>query len=364
MNKKNINSIIPKGTFAVLAMTILMAQGCTGRKVRYSPPSFASEKTVHFTKVSDELQYLPSDIFVYGDNIIVTGCGKNSLNTLFIYDKTSGKEIRSGLKYGRGPKETIMGQLCVSMVDGRMTYYDLMLDKMLSFRIEDFLKSGAEAITEQNFIVPKWTRFLTETADGKIINLTSKGYLAKDTTTIHRISLSREDGFCSDYDSCPIEDKPLAFTIYNQPKISISPDGTKMAIGTFAGAILETFDISKEIRNIATKYFIEPVISVHSGTYSYVDQSVLGFYDLFTTDDRIFAAYDGKYKWGDIANLPDSKRPLKFTRIAVFDWKGNGLAIYDTGYRVERIFYAETENTLYAMITDKERKYFIGKIKI
>jgi hypothetical protein len=235
---------------------------------------------------------------------------------------------------------------------------------MLSFRIEDFLKSGAEAITEQNFIVPKWTRFLTETADGKIINLTSKGYLTKDTTTIHRLSLSREDGFCSNYDFCPIEDKPLAFTIYNQPKISISPDGTKMAIGTFAGAILETFDISKEIRNIATKYFIEPVISVHGGTYSYVDQSVLGFYDLFATDDRIFAAYDGKYKWGDIANLPDSKRPLKFTRIAVFDWKGNGLAIYDTGYRVERIFYAETENTLYAMITDKERKYFIGKIKI
>ena len=104
-----------------------------------------------------------------------------------------------------------------------------------------------------------------------------------------------------------------------------------------------------ELRNIATKYFIEPDFTLE-GDYSNL---IASFCDLYATDEVLLAAYGGETEFGTGIN-----------NIAIFDWKGNPLKLIRTDHRIERLCLDSEGNALYAVVHDSEGRPFIGRIRL
>ena len=136
---------------------------------------------------------------------------------------------------------------------------------------------------------------LSEEAGGLAIR--NLGDAATDTAGVVRLqSFDPVTGevFAQD-SSFPVEDRTARSALYMEGRYALSPDKTRLAAGTFFGCILETRAIGKDrIRQIATRYFIRPEFDFNSGIPLCTDKTVCGFYDLYATDDRIYASYDGK----------------------------------------------------------------------
>ena len=141
---------------------------------------------------------------------------------------------------------------------------------------------------------------------------------------------------------------------------SASPDKSRLAIGTLHGTVLETYGIGQDsIAPIAVRVFEEPDIDVSSGGYDYNERTVLGFYDIYAFDDRILAAYDG-----EVNPYWNSGDRQTYTKIAVFDWEGNPLELIHTDYKIERLCYSETENTIYAAVMDRDGIMYLAKMEL
>ena len=79
----------------------------------------------------------------------------------------------------------------------------------------------------------------------------------------------------------------------------LSPDKSKLVVGTLWGGILETFRIDKRIENISTRYFLPINIQFIKGTIQPTDQTMYGFTSVQALNDRI---------WGIGLSMKDSNR--------------------------------------------------------
>jgi len=59
-----------------------------------------------------------------------------------------------------------------------------------------------------------------------------------------------------------------------------------------------------------------------------------------------------------------AKEKLWYSNIAVFDWNCKPVKLIKTDCRIERICTNEDETALYAVVSDKDKRCFIGKISL
>ena len=85
-----------------------------------------------------------------------------------------------------------------------------------------------------------------------------KTFLKKDSLVVPRIRMVDAKGDTYSYTEETIDDDAIRFFTYMQPYRATSPDGSKLAVASGRGAILETFSIESGIENIQTRYFIRP----------------------------------------------------------------------------------------------------------
>lgn len=92
-----------KTILAASAAVILAAclMSCSGGDL-YSAPEFKHKYDVSFEVIGNELMYYPYQIAVSGNWLLVFGRTADD-NTVTVYDKGTGEEHKSGIKYGRGP---------------------------------------------------------------------------------------------------------------------------------------------------------------------------------------------------------------------------------------------------------------------
>jgi len=123
---------------------------------------------------------------------------------------------------------------------------------------------------------------------------------------------------------------------------------------------LETYKIEDEkIVSLAVGKFIESKFDIVEKTSrNFNEESVLGFCDVFVTDNDIY--YDGETR----PREKGAKEKLWYSNIAVFDRNCNPVKLIKTDYRTERICTNEDETTLYAVVSDKDKRCFIGKISL
>ena len=134
----------------------------------------------------------------------------------------------------------------------------------------------------------------------------------------------------------------------------ISPDRKHLAIGLGIGCVLETFEISSEIKCTGLKYFIKPEMPITSsnGELNY-DNTIWGFGDIEISDNYIYTTYDGK------------KENKMHNNIAVFDLTGEPVSITCLGNNdIHRLYADEQKGNLYAAIENESGEIRIIRIKI
>ena len=181
-------------------------------------------------------------------------------------------------------------------------------------------------------------------AGGKQFYFGDKTFLKKDSLVVPRIRMVDEKGDTYSYTEETIDDDAIRFFTYMQPYRATSPDGSKLAVASGRGAILETFSIESGIENIQTRYFIRPGIEIKDMSYSFTDAEVWGFGGLSATDKWVFSIIDLKHR------CIDKSVQLIFNDIAKFDWSGKPLAIYHTPYQIN-CFCVDSEGDLVYAVT-------------
>ena len=230
--------------------------------------------------------------------------------------------------------------------------------------VDRLVEEGLDAIEEIYWPISKWGRHHIILKDGSL-SFNNVSLPQKDTSDTRRLELRDTAGdLISAYDKFPaIDEEWKRDMMYINDYVAVSPDEEKFAVVTSLGGILETFSIKDgELKNIATKYFVEPDFSmtkskvgeVYSVSYDY-DNLVKSFGDLYVTNDAVYAVYGGDRMFTSRTGSDN---------IAVFDWKGNPQKLIRTDYRIVTFFLDEEENTVYAVIWDSEMRPYIGRIRI
>lgn len=330
----------------------------------YCAPEFEHEYKAAFEVIGGELLCFPYQIAVNGNWLLVFGKTADD-NTVTVYDKNTGKELKAGIKYGRGPHETVSGFRRVTVIGDTVHYHELSSNGGLSFSVADFMARGEQACHKDSLACPQWCSFRSELPGGKTLALVNYSYLLQDAPTMRRLSVRDSAGLEVHYDGSPVGDREKSFCLYQQPKVAFSPDGSKLAVSTASGALMELFDISSGIRLMSECRFLEPKIVCKNGGYEYRDDYVFGFGRMCASDERIYAAYDGQATAAGHRMASEGARPLLFGNIAVFDWLGRPIAIYRSDYRIDCICIdVEKPDVLYATLSDKEGRKHIGRIAL
>lgn len=355
---------------AMMLSVFQILPGCNGdiQKSEYSFPGFKETAEAEFEVISDELFGLNaiSDITVRGSKIIVCSVSLEDGKIMHLYDKGNVGPPMHILNYGRGPKELLFASnISFSHVTGTMTFSDNLAAKQVNVNVDVLAERGLDAVDEVQWQVPRWNVHNLKLEKGNLLTY-NIGYLQRDTSKVMRLEMrDRYGNILSAYNEFPVIDNDRKrFMMYTNEIIAVSPDEEKMAIASSLGGILETFSLKNgEIRNKATKYFIEPDFSIEGNRYNY-DNLLDCFSDLYAEDDVIYAAYGGEVRMSENRNRPPEEQSLSYRNIAVFDWEGRALKKIRTDYRIERLCLDKGENTIYAVIKDTEGRAYIGRIRL
>ena len=345
---------------AILLSLVAVFPGCkSDRPGVYSPPEFQETVEEEFEVISDEIYGVKaiSDMVVYGSKVIVCALNHEDGTILHIYDKESGEPLMHTLNYGRGPKELLFdANISFLQESGTMVFFDIIASKRLDIDVDGLMEHGLDAVEEVYWPSRLWNLRNIALENGSL-HTYNISYLQRDTSSVERIELCDRNGnIISTYNEFPvIDDDRKRFMMYNNELIAVSPDEEKVVITTSVGGILEIFSMKDgELKNIATKYFIEPGFSIE-GDFCNYDDLIYSFSDLCATDDAIYAAYGGE---------SDFKSHTGCRNIAIFDWNGNPLKLIRTGHRIERLCLDSEDNALYAMIQDSEGRPYIGRVRL
>ena len=100
---------------------------------------------------------------------------------------------------------------------------------------------------------------------------------------------------------------------------------------------------------------------VYGATPSLTADTKAGLRDLFATDDYMYAAI------GADVNLLSNKekvsgKELENNDIYVFDWDGKPVGHLETDYNIEKMCVTEFRDTIYAVVSDREKRLYLGYI--
>ena len=315
----------------------------------YKQPEFPTvNNKASYKFLTDDLGFNSvDDMFIYENCIYIIAYNAENQMYLHSYDINTGKKLESRIKLGNGPGELIYPGISYLDYDtGHLYFYDKIKQTSVEFDLSD---NTSLINTTQKFSTQWITHDFPLSGVGEIV-VTSADNHSND----YRISLYdlENRNLLSKYDIFPLEKiSEERHIVYQTDRADVSPNKKYLVLGTSYGSILEIFDISKGIQLKNTKYFIEPTIKRRGSTYD-IDDTVLGFNDIFATSKYIYTAYDGE-------NRGDAPINDLFNNIAVFDYKGHPLSLSRIGNTVERICVDENSGNIYCVLTLKT-----GEVKI
>lgn len=305
----------------------VLLTGCrTSYDAEYRPPVFADEASLKGEVLSDSLRLMTArDIALSKDHILVTGYDNEQW--LHIFDRRNGQLLRNCIGRGKGPGEMLFAEGIEITPAKEVIIWDIETKERNRFSLDSLLSGNTNPLVQKAAPVFEdgfWLACMNYVAPGKWLFTGSTGW---ERHPIRRFRLGTPEDYVS-YDLYPEDSTSEDFwgfwrSATSDPKVTVSPDGTKMAHGLLFGCVLETFDLSGDtIRPIAIRRFYKPDMIRDLGVRG-TDDTHLGFTHLTATDRRIFGIYVDQVS-SEADNSPNS--------IVVFDWEGNPLARYRTDY--------------------------------
>lgn len=353
----NITRKMKKLNISLPLSVLLLFSSCTGNAPTYELPVFPEETEATFEFIGEELTFSPSDIDIIEDYIVATGFERVTENTLFVFDKNSGRLLKKGIRKGRGPAETLAGNREMTVHGDSVVLHDFLDKTRMAIPIMDFLSEDYTSVRKTECALKAWNSFFTDTPDGRPVIIQSKGYLSQDTIPVRSIVVRNPDGGDSSYDVDPIQDPKRTFVSSVYTRAAFSPESDKMALIPSLHFVLEIFDIRNGIRNIATKYFTAPDYEVDGGSFRPSDNLIFGARDIYADSNVIYVVYDGVKTWKD-------KYSSRYQKVALFSWKGKPVKVYLTNAGIHRICYDTVSGCIYALVETEESGYRLGRLRI
>lgn len=329
------------------AVSLLAFSSCT-EKNEYAPPVFPEEKELQSVRLSADglMVSYPYDVCVDDAYIYVLSLVDNTW--IQVYDKKDGSFIGGYVSRGQGPGEVIMGTFLSYDEESRtLTVYDEAFKKLLSYQTggsrEELLSFLREkSLSEQEGVI----RRAWELSEGTCL---IDGQLGEGAGEQKRFQLLKENRVTSTYNSFPTDSPDEQMVYLLNASVVVSPDRTKMAVGTMYGGVLEVFDLTgNAIKEVAARRFYPPVVHYEPGIIRNTPETVYGFSHLYATDRYIYSVLIG------------GKDPNRFDTVAVFDWKGCEVVSYHTDCLVFKLCQSVREpNKLYAVAFSQEEGFYL-----
>lgn len=248
---------------------------------------------------------------------------------------------------GKGPGEAIAPNALFPDNDATSLWvYDAQQKKLIQWDIDSLLSGNQTPIAEKTLAdLPIFADRVYPVAGG-MLAVNGAGIIP--TNHADRFFLLDHQGkIRCHYSTFPRSNDTIRMkAAYRQHTETISPDGTKMAHGLYFGAILETFDVRDSIRLRNISYYIEPTFQHDAvGNPSTYDDITFGFGPLCSSNERIYAAYNGTI---------DYKR---MNLIAAFDWDGKLQKVYKTDFQLIRTSYDPKLHAIFATVQNAADEY-------
>ena len=272
-----------------------------------------------------------------------------------------GMERRDYLHRGRGDNEMMHFFQSPYIQDNQLYLY--WQDKAISMDIDSILLSQKEIISPVLPPSSKWIRYKREIG-GKCFEMVSSSPLV-GREQFPRFRVKDEfDNILAENWTWPREDPVWRFRAYIQHLLYFSPDCSRFVTATSTnGGIIETFTFPCLERLAYKEYFLSEFTTTASTTHTSIKYKHKrdGFIDLYTTNEEIWAIWDGATDW----SVPDEERPYPtMNTIAVFDWNLNLKRTIKLDYNVLNLAYDETSNVLYLVALSRTGDRYLGRVNL
>ncbi|MFW5877583.1 MAG: BF3164 family lipoprotein [bacterium] len=297
--------------------------------------------------ISPEFLIATQDMAII-DSLLIIEDFVNRDYSLLVFNRFSYQHKMYLGKKGNGPNEIInpRSELTISASNNSFHLFDANSRRFFSYKV---LKNGGIESTSHSFKSYKDEAFVLSlikvkdyyVATGMMGDFKHNRFLVFDK----RFELVNK---CNGYpylsDGIPHEHKS-GLLHYNN-SYEVKPDGTKIVFGTYIGATMEIFDVSNlpyEIKSISEVNVIPPIYvdipGPHGVQVQWDDESILGFEDIFCTDNYIYTVINGRS--GDDEDFPNT--------IKVFDWNGKPIKQYNLNCGIVRLAVDEVNGIIYAV---------------
>ena len=329
---------------------------CNTSKKEFSPPIFEKWVKLKHTVIQDTLLlHRPEGIISFGKYIVLNTLTDEK--NLHAYDKQTGEYLGGYVRQGQGPGEIATHCMCLD-------YYKK--EKIITLLEENTNHCFIYAVNNdpENLLTFKSKNsFLSNRTVGferlqDLYKIDENLYLSDSriyplTNNNQRFSLITETGEkTSEYNDFATDDL-WAYSGY-QRNISISPNRKKVVCATLNGAVLETFKVGDSITLINKKLFYPIILGyTKGGNVIPVDETILGFFDICTSDEYVFSIFIGT-----------KERMTGFNNISVFNWNGDPVIRFETDIDLYYICYNEDDNFIYAVARKEDSEFILVKFDI
>lgn len=347
--------------FFVGVLYLFPACADTDSRSDYQMPDFPNMGHAKVHLITGELMAnMANDIFEHGQYLYVIYYDRKDQTWCHVYDKRTGAATGDYLHRGNGPGEILTIPACSARGDS-LFIYDLPVRKQISCSFssmhEEFISPTVSILDIKPYA--RNACACGPTGEESII-LNQIGYANPDTMGYHRLMVKDIYGdTLQTQDFEPFSDPVEMFNLYSECLMSVNERGNRLAVGSVWGAILEIYDLPA-LRQKACLKLVDPAL-VYGATPSLTADTKAGLRDLFATDDYLYAAI------GADVNLLSNKEKvsgeeLENNDIYVFDWDGKPVGHLETDYNIEKMCVTEFRDTIYAVVSDREKRLYLGYI--
>lgn len=341
-------------SFGILAAVLLLA-ACAPKEGEFAEPRFRKVEHRDFTILGEELMLsVVGGEAAWRDHLILLSDDRATRNNIHIYSKRTGAWELSALPVGRAAGEITLAT-DIQVMGDTLYVFDNNPPRLKKYLLPALLAQGpmSEVFLGE---IPMSDRSMTWAGvapDRMVVVSTLSPVAGPDHAP--RILWTGPDGPVATYDAYPYEDRKLIWNLYSTayPYFALSPDGSKLVLSTTWGSTVELFRLSDgEIVREQCLYWVDPGFVQGKPTAT----SRVGLSRIHATDEGFMTSFYSEER--DF----DSGRPT-CDRLAFFDWEGRGLrCIRTAGYNAVPICIDKADNTVYALLWDKDDVMYLGKM--
>jgi len=338
MKKKNI-----------FIITIIFYFSCS-----QNPPEFNSELSFDiFEKIEHQILKIDTTIicgFVADMEIIDSFLVVNDFlmkdNAINLYNYRTGEVVHRLGFVGNGPGELIYPSMNIFTSANKIQLYEPNLRKLIEYNLnyDDRQRCSEYSMLKTNIngfireVVKVNDHFICMGGGGKFDD---NRFIVLDTFINIKYSTGEYPLLVERQSISDVQD-----ILYYVRHLALRPDGARLAFGSYIGAVLEIFDVSeieKDINKINTVKIFPPIFDRNKNV-TWNDNTIIGFEDLYATNNFIYALLNGTL--GAQYQYPNS--------ICVFDWNGTPIKKFITDVPLRSIAVDEVSKKIFAVTHPNE----------